>query len=325
MDNQLIMLTSSRHELGPADFDGDFEVGSSDVASNSLSFTGDFPAGCAGLYVPGTEFGGLFEFVKEASDDDQTVAYKAWTWRGLLSQWIICPPSGQDYYTVTNQDANTVIRNLLSTILGGFFNVPASASSITISSYTFALYTTVLDGLMAMLDSVDAKLYIHADKTAAGAPIQVTVEAVPAVTLDTVYNTDSQLTLTYTDDNMGINHLICMGSGKLQDRMRVDLYTNARGVISQTKTFTGFRERQAYFDYSSAQSEEDLIKYGTKRLNELKSYKNMQANDAELEGDIGDRLYGYFHGTGVTVPIARKTLKISGGMYTYVYKLKGEK
>ena len=45
MDNQLIMLTSSRHELGPADFDGDFEVGSSDVASNSLSFTGDFPAG----------------------------------------------------------------------------------------------------------------------------------------------------------------------------------------------------------------------------------------------------------------------------------------
>ena len=124
---------------------------------------------------------------------------------------------------------------------------------------------------------------------------------------------------------MGINHLICMGSGKLQDRMRVDLYTNARGVISRTKTFTGFKERQAYFDYSSAQSEEDLIKYGTKRLNELKSYKNMQANDAELEGDIGDRLYGYFHGTGVTVPIARKTLKISGGMYTYVYKLKGEK
>ena len=325
MDNQMIMLTSSLHELGPADFDGDFEVGASDVASNSLSFAGDFPSGCAGLYLPGTEFGGLFEFTKEASDDEQLIAHKAWTWRGLLSQWIICPPSGSDYYTVQNQDANTVIRNLLSGILGGFFNVPNTASGITISSYTFALYTTVLDGLMDMLEDNDAKLYIHADKVAAGSPVQITVEAVPAVTLDTVYNTDSQLTLTYTDDSMGVNHLICMGSGTLQNRMRVDLYTDARGNISQTKTYTGFRERQAYFDYSSAQSEADLIKYGKKRLNELKSYKNMQANDAELDGDIGDRLYGYFHGTGVTVPIARKTLKISGGQHTYLYKLKGEK
>lgn len=181
MGYDLIMLTKQLHEIGPCDYDGDFEIGYPGAASNTLQFSGVFPSSCGGLYLPGTEFGGLFEYHYEKTGSN-VITKKGYTWRGLLSQSIIIPDPGNDHKVVSG-DANAVIKSLLQDLLGGFFYVPDEESGITITNYTFPLYCTTLDGLMTMLDEYNARLYIHAEKTAAGEAIRVTAEAAPKQTL----------------------------------------------------------------------------------------------------------------------------------------------
>lgn len=129
--------------------------------------------------------------------------------------------------------------------------------------------------------------------------------------------------LTYTDNQMGINHLVCMGSGQLQNRIRVDLYADNRGRISTTKYYTGFKERTAYYDYSSAESVSSLTSYGKKRLKELMSGQSLQVDSVSVENEVGDLISGYVNKTSVTVPIERKVLSVNGGIYKTTYRLKG--
>ncbi len=321
MGYDLIMLTKQLHEIGPCDYDGDFEIGYPGAASNTLQFSGVFPSSCGGMYLPGTEFGGLFEYHYEKTGSN-VITKKGYTWRGLLSQSIIIPDPGNDYKVVSG-DANAVIKSLLQDLLGGFFYVPDEESGITITNYTFPLYCTTLDGLMTMLDEYGARLYIHADKTAAGEAVRVTAEAAPKQTLIGTLSEDSPVPLTYTDNQMGINHLVCMGSGQLQNRLRVDLYADNKGRISTTKYYTGFKERTAYYDYSSADSVSSLTSYGKKRLKELMSGQSLQVDSVNVENEVGDLISGYVNKTSVTVPIERKVLSVKGGVYKTTYRLKG--
>jgi hypothetical protein len=320
--DELILLTSELTEIGPCHNDADFDIGSGDMASNDFEINGDLPDDAGAIYVPGTEFGGIFEYLQE-TNYSPVRKRKGWTWRGLLTQAIILPPSGSDYRVVSGE-ANAVMRTLLSGVLGDFFYVPEIDSGIVINSYQFKLYCTVLEGLTAMLESAGAKLRIHAEKVAAGQPIRVTVEAAAAVTLGTVYSEESPVSMTYVENGMGINHLICMGKGELQDRMKVDLYVNASGNVVSTKYFTGLQERQAYFDYPSAQSRDDLIASGKKKLLELRSSSSLKVDDIDLEGDVGDKVYGYMNGRGITSPITRKTLTIKGDTWTCETGVEGE-
>ena len=131
--------------------------------------------------------------------------------------------------------------------------------------------------------------------------------------------------LEYTFDRMGVNHLVCMGSGELQNRMRVDLFVNASGGVSTTQYYTGFDERTAYFDYSSAESRDDLITYGTRRLLELASSNTVEVHASDgTEMEVGDIIFAVYKGVSVTVPIVRKVLKIERGMVKTEYKVKGE-
>lgn len=321
MDTELILLDSRLHEIGVITSNVDFEVGNSEALNNFELQT--YETAAKGFYIAGTEYGGLFEYEHGSTESDR-ITYKGWTWRGLLTQSIITPPSGSDYRVVSG-DANTIIASLLSSVLGGFFTVPSTPSGCTVSNYQFALYINTLDGLMDMLAAYDYRLSIHAEKTESGEPIVVYAEAVPVETLQGTYNTDSPVEMDYTDDNMGINHLVCMGSGELQARMRVDLYINAQGKVSQTKYYTGFAERTAYYDFSSAESRDDLIKYGTQRLIELASSTNIgiHARDSSTL-EIGDKVTATRLGATVTAPIVRKILKIERGKMTQEYKVKGE-
>ena len=133
---ELIWLTPDLREIGPAYNDIDFDVGVPDQSTNDFLMTGDIPDNAGALYVPGTEFGGLIEY-KQTKNTDSLIKTKGWTWRGLLTQGIICPESGQNYYTASG-DAHAIIRNLLSGFLGGLFTVPEATSGIAIPSYQYA-------------------------------------------------------------------------------------------------------------------------------------------------------------------------------------------
>lgn len=320
---QLILLDTDMKEIGSVDIDLDAEYGSSEDSTNDIEISTteiqEYHPG--GLYIPGTEIGGLFEYSKSKTDTDiQTL--RAWTWRGLLTQSLILPSVGSDYKIVSG-DANSIIADILSNVLGGFFRVPSTSSGLTITSYQFPLYINTLDGLEGMLEAYGYRLSIHADKTVDG--VEVTVEAVEATVIEGTYNEDSDIPMIFTDDNMGINHLLCAGSGELQARMKVDLYIGEDGKVTQTQYYTGFAERTAFYDYSSAESMDDLIDYGSKRLLELASHRTLTIEaPEELDIEVGDIAQGTFpDGSVVRLPIVKKIYRIAGGLIITEVKIKG--
>lgn len=322
----MIVLDSYLHELGEIETDIDIEYGTSEDSTNDFEVTDAQMENVAagGFYIPGTEIGGLFDYVKINSDSDFRV-YKGFTWRGLLKNSIIMPDAGEDYKIVSG-DANVVISNMLSGLFGGIFSVSAEDSGLTLSNYQFPLYINLLDGIEGMLEKNDYRLKITAQKVQSHRPIQILLEAVPAVQVSGTYNEDNGIAMSYVIDNMGINHLICGGSGELQNRMIRHLYIDNNGNISSTQYYSGLDERTAFYDYPNAESEDDLLEYGMQQLKELASSKSltMQAPE-QFDLEIGDKVRGVFpDGTEIISPIVSKVYKISNGTMKIELKIKGE-
>ena len=116
---------------------------------------------------------------------------------------------------------------------------------------------------MDMLSENNYRLDIYAEKADPGGKVQLYCRALPVAKFEGEYNNDVGLTLTFTDNRMGINHLICMGKGELQERQRVDFYIGKSGKVTRTQYYKGLAERQAYYNYSSAESYLELQKSGT--------------------------------------------------------------
>ena len=319
---ELIMINSSLHDEGIICADVDIEIGTSEALNNfEFSDIAEFPA--AGFYIEGTEYGGMIEWTKSSSAS-KNKTLKGWTWRGLLTQDIIIPPQGHDYRIVSG-DANAIIRSLLSSVLGGFFTVPETNSGCTITNYQFPLYVNILDGIMGMLAESGYKLSIHADKPEEGEAIIVTVEAVEADQIEGTANEDSPYTVEITNNRMGINHLVCMGGGELQDRERLDLFVGADGSVSEIKHFTGFEERTAYYDYGNVESSEELFKHGKDRLLSIASSRIVQIRaNANQNAEIGDVVRASLGGEVITTPIVKKIVKIKNGVPAIEYKTKNE-
>lgn len=322
----IILLDENMKELGQVDIDVDIEVGTSTDSSN------DFELNTAtiqsfnpyGWYIQGTEFGGIFEYSYNSTENDYTTL-KGYSWRGLMSQSIILPPTGSDYKVVSGE-ANTILSDILEDVLGGFFEVSTEDSGLTISNYQFPLYVNTLDGLEGMLEKYGYRLSIVAEKPLTGSPIVIKVSAVQATQVSGTYNKDNRIPMEFTINNMGINHLICAGQGELQDRLKVDLYIDENGEVSTTQHYTGFQERTAFYDYGSAESEQDLIDNGTEELLNLASSKSLtMKSPQDIELEIGDTVKGVFlDGTTIISPIVKKIYKITNGLSTVEYKIKGE-
>ena len=125
-----------------------------------------------------------------------------------------------------------------------------------------------------------------------------------------------------------VNHLVCLGSGELENRTVVHLYADAVGNISQTKTFTGLDEYEAVFDYPSAESTEELIKSGTEELKALWSQNELSISfdpEADLY-DVGDIVGAYDNITKIAVSaeIVKKIVTIQNGQTNISYEV-GEK
>ena len=154
--------------------------------------------------------------------------------------------------------------------------------------------------------------------------MQVCCRALPAKKLEGEYNNDLGLTLTFTNDQMGINHLICMGKGELQNRQKLDLYIGKNGKVTTTQYYTGLAERQAYYDYSSAESLAELRKSGNEKLKKLAGSKKLRIDAESVDLNVGDIVVGRYRETGLVVeaPISKKIYRISDGRMTIEYGVK---
>lgn len=320
---EIIAFDNELKEKYPLNIDVDFEVGDASASNDFEIRTSEL--GEYGIYIPGTEFGGIIEF-EENPTNDVVNTLKGFSWRGLLTRWFIEPDKGNDYKVVSGE-ANNILRELLSGVLGGFFYVPEIDSGLLIESYQFELHVSVLKGLMDMLASYGYKLKIYARRTAPGEPITVFCECAPAHKIEGTYDEDTGMSLTFTDNRMGINHLICWGKGELKDRQRIDLYLDKNGKVSETQYFKGFEERQAVYENSSAESLKDLKKGGINRLKELGNGKKLQIDEVSgIDLEIGDIVVGRRNEMNLIIekPIISKILRIFGGTESIEYKVKGE-
>lgn len=314
---EMILFDENFREIGPTKINLDMEIGEN--ATNDFSTDQKTNIG-HGFYVPGTEIGGLFEEKDSVSwISDETA--RGFSWRGLLTQSIIEPAAGEDYKTVSGE-LNSIIRSITAPILGGLFSVSSSSTGVSVSNFQFNRYCNVLEGLSALLRSKGYRLNIEAVKDSVEKKVIPVLSAVPAVTIDGAFDSDSGLKLRFKQSKMGINHLICLGKGDLKDRQRIDLYVQADGSIGKTKYYTGLEERTAVFDYSSAESLQDLETQGIKRLEELKSKNTLSIEKAPENLWIGDKVRGVHREAGIdiTANVTKIIIRVSNGIASFETK-----
>ena len=272
----------------------------------------------ARIYIPGTEYGGIYKRL-ESNTKDNSVSVGGYTWRGLLQNKVIQPPSGADYATDSGE-INAIIARRVQAALPGLFVGSAVSTGVSVN-YQYTRYCTLYNGLKDMLKSVGYKMRIAYDQTLC----KVVVDAVPIVdySAQIEYSSDMNANYSMVLDKMGINHLICLGLGELKDRTVIHLYADVDGVISRTQTQFGSDEVTNVYDYAGAETE-NLIKSGTDQLISNISH-NSFAIDLESTQDvaIGDIVGSrdYITGMTMTAPVTTKIVTWQNGFETTEYKL----
>lgn len=275
----------------------------------------------ARIYIPGTEYGGIYKRM-ETDTKYNTVGIGGYTWRGMLQNRILCPEAGYDYATDSGE-LNAILGARVAAAFPGLFVGSSESTGVTVS-YQYKRYVTLYDGLKDMLKSAGYKLQLSYDQT----QCKVVVEAVPIVDYSSQIEYSSDMNADYgmVLDNMGINHLICLGQGELKDRTVVHLYVDGNGNISQTQTLFDEDEVADIYDYAGA-TQADLIQSGTQQLKSNTS-KNQFTIDLESVADVavGDIVGSrdYVTGYTVTAPIATKIVKWSDGFEKTEYQLSND-
>ena len=268
------------------------------------------------VYVDGTEVGGIVDHMKdELSDGVSVVTYSGRSWHGMLAGKVLQPDSGQDYLKVSGP-VNQVLSNLLARIgLSDVFKVRADSTK-TIPTFRFDRYCTAYDGIRRMLAANDLRLmFQEVDGT-------IWMYAMPVVAHDDTVDSDL-VDFSITKDYRRTNHMIGLGKGDLRNRLVVHYYADGSGKVSNTRTFDGRDEIAAVYDYSSAEKNE-LDKQTKKQLQDLQGAGAVDVTVHDgLSLDVGDRVAGRDHVTGLTVTaiVLKKIVKLSGGLLSVSYEV----
>lgn len=275
----------------------------------------------ARIYIPGTEYGGLFRRLATNTSQD-VITPGGLTWRGMMQKKIISPPSGMDYATDSGE-LNAIVKSRVESALPGLF-IGTTASTGVEVTWQYARYCTLEEGLSDMLKSRGYRLnieYSQEDKA-------VIVSAVPIVdySQSIEFSADMRINYNMSMQGDGVNHLICLGSGELKDREVYHLYVDENGNIGTTQYYTGIEEITEIFDYAGAELD-DLIQTGTQRLKEIRNTNIFEIKvDPDTELAIGDIVGGRDYLSGMTMrsPISGKIVKWEQGFQTVEYRLEDD-
>ena len=340
----LIYMNANREDVGVLqNYDLDLAFGSDENSFECQIQSADHccEAGYF-LYIDGTEYGGIIDSIQVDTANNE-VKYTGRTWHGILESKVILPMQSSepsvsgvtvkssdaagsllDKYLVITGEANKCIQFILKRIgLDALFSASTEPTGITITSYQFSRYTDAYSGLCKMLKSAGLKL----ETTFQNGMVVLSAVALYDYSQDEEFDSDS-VEFTMRKNYKSVNHLLCLGSGELADRMVVHLYADADGNISQTQTFVGIDEYAAVYDYPNVESLEELISSGTDELKALWEQNELAIDfdpDADLYG-IGDIVGAYDNITKVNVSseITKKIVTIKNGQTNISYEV-GEK
>lgn len=301
-----------------ADFTLDLAFGSDENAFSLECEAAHAPEEGQFVFIDGTEYGGVvdevtYEACREASG---AVLCKGRTWHGILAGKRLLPDSGSGYLSVSGK-AGDVLASLIARMgLSGLFSAAADDTSV---SYTFDRFVDGYSGLKAMAKANGCKVAMRRK----GGKVEISLP--PAV--DYANKVDSDLLdFTLTSVYRCVNHLVCAGTGELENRAVVHFYADAAGNVSHTQSLFGVDEISALYDYSNA-DEEKLEEEGRKKLQEYQTQGSVEveAHD-DIDVDVGDVISARdnAHGRTVTATVAKKIVKVSRGVATYSYEVGSE-
>lgn len=279
------------------------------------------------IYIPGTEYGGIIGEVN-TNTELNTVSMLGRTWRGSLDKKVIQPPSGQDYKKVSGE-LNTVLSGLIEEQFGNYFVVSTEDTGVNVNDYQFERYCTLLYGIEKMLKSVGHRIQIKYVQQERGQPGYVEVAAVPIVDYsgEIELSQDSEINFTFKNKRNGVNHLICLGKGELQERQVIHLYVQEDGTIGNTQYYKDIEEIAEAYENTSAETDE-LRENGVEKLRELMNSTDFQMDVASIgiNVDIGDIIGGrdYITGLYAAKPITEKIYKITDGKESIEYSIEGD-
>ena len=289
---------------------GDFSVGVENTWSLDVPLPTPVSEGCL-VYVDGTEFCGVV-------DDYETVTgsgvatISGRTVQGVLATNVICPPEGSDRLSVSG-DANECIAAVLENVgLGLPFQVAAGESGVRVDC-ELDRFVDAYAGIASMLDASGAKLVVEVS----GA--RVTLGAAPR-RVEVGY--DGETSRVRVRRSRAVNHLVCLGSGELQEREVIHLYADEHGNVGTTQRIFGMAHMAAVYDYNNADAAE-LRSEGEKKLSEMQSADAASIDDAVAGAwDVGDVVGARFGDDGAVVSetVKEKIARVSGRSVVVEYK-----
>lgn len=271
------------------------------------------------IWSPGTEYGGIIQDIqsKLETDGQRYVYYSGPSWSGRLSQRIVCPPTGADHYTLEGE-ANEALNTLMEYLgLGYLFQAPEGNSGITLNSDL----DRFADGYSALRKAAaenDCRLSMKYDNTAK----KVIIQFVKRETHGNYTSDNSPISVTVGSP---VNHLVCAGTGELQDRSVVHLYIDKDGNVSQTQYYKGADEISTLYENTSADKDK-LIEEGTSKLLEYQEVNQVEISVEDGSEDLyplDDVIVGFDFVTGIKASstITKKVVSVDAqGFESYRYE-----
>ena len=300
------------------EFELDIAYGSDENALKLEARAGDAPEEGQFVFIDGTEYGGVIDQASYEAGREATgsILCKGRTWHGILAGKRLLPDSGSGYLSVSGK-AGEVLASLIERMgLSGLFSAAADDTAV---SYTFDRFVDGYSGLKAMAKANGRKVAMRRK----GGKVELSLP--PAV--DYADKVDSDLLdFTLTSVHRCVNHLVCAGTGELENRAVIHFYADAAGNVSHTQSLFGVDEISALYDYSNADADK-LEEEGKKKLKEYQTQGSVEveAHD-DIDVDVGDVISARdnAHGRTVSATVAKKIVQVSRGVATYRYEVGSE-
>lgn len=272
------------------------------------------------FWLDGSDVGGqIVDRRVSVAGGTSTTTWIGQSWTGMLAAKILQPDANQDYLTVSGKLPD-ILKNLLKRIgLDTVFTVDSSDAS-TLSNWMFQnpRYVDAYTGLRTLLASCGRRL----DFKVSGNKILLGI-----VPVQTITNTiDSDLVDFKAETNRrAVNHLIGLGSQELKNRLVVNYFADAAGVVSQTQTLFGADEVCATYDYSNADLS-TLQSETKKHLQELQTGGSVEVTLSDEVGDglrVDDKIVAADQSSGVNVTavVTKRIVKIDSGILTSTFEV----
>ena len=272
------------------------------------------------FWIDGSDVGGRIVDRRVAvSGGVSTATWIGQSWTGMLAAKILQPDANQDYLTVSGKLPG-ILKNLLKRIgLDSVFTVDSSDAS-TLSNWMFQnpRYVDAYTGFRNLLASCGRRLDFQAKDN------HILLGITPVGIIDNTIDSDL-VDFKAETNRRAVNHLIGLGSQELKNRLVVNYFADATGVVSQTQTLVGADEVCATYDYSNADLS-TLQSETQKHLQELQTGGSVEVSLSDEVGDglrVDDKIVATDQASGVNVTavVTKRIVKIDSGILTSTFEV----